>query len=101
MAADNDTLQGLHAAVAKALADAISPTTNEEGMVLPASAAHLSVAIAFLKNNNITASANTNKELADLSEALAARRRKKEVPKLALVEAEEALAKSLGYGGMQ
>lgn len=94
MAASDDALQGLHAAVATALTGAIAGATDEEGNSIPPSAAHLAAAITFLKNNNITADANTNKGLTELKDALAARRKKKP-GHLALVEAEEDMAKQL------
>mgnify|MGYP006348582141 FL=1 len=46
------------------------------GEVFSATAAEISAAIAFLKNNNITADAATNQGLHDLSEALKNRRKR-------------------------
>ena len=94
MAATDNELQTLHATVARVLTEAISHT-GEDGA--PASAAHLAAAITFLKNNAITASPTGNKALSELSDALAARRRKKISP-AALQEAEEQLAYNLGLG---
>lgn len=105
MAATENALQDLHAQIARSLTEAVKPqeVTDEDGAVrvLPPSAAHLAAAITFLKNNNITASPSTNKALAELSDALAARRKKKVAP-AALQEAEEQLAFNLGLqAGMQ
>lgn len=66
-AASEDALGELHATVAKVLTSAIQ---GDE-----VTAATLSVAVAFLKNNNITADASHNAELAELTAALAARRK--------------------------
>lgn len=75
--ASEDALCNLHKVVAEALTVAVTPREIEiEGkpeVILP-SAAHLGAAIAFLKNNNITADPATNKELSDLEQALQARR---------------------------
>ncbi len=100
MAATDNALQELHAQIARSLTDAVKPvevTDEETGAikVIPPSAAHLAAAITFLKNNNITASPTGNQALSDLSDALAARRRKKIAP-AALQEAEEQLAYNLG-----
>lgn len=102
MAATDNALQELHAQIARSLTDAVKPieTTDEHGnvAVIPPSAAHLAAAITFLKNNNITASPTSNKALSDLSDALAARRKKK-IPAMALQEAEEQLQFTLSAGG--
>ena len=66
-AASEDALGELHATVAQVLTSAIQ---GEE-----VSAATLSVAVTFLKNNNITADPSSNAELAELTAALAARRK--------------------------
>ena len=66
-AATEDALGELHATVAQVLTSAIQ---GEE-----VSAATLSVAVTFLKNNNITADPSSNAELAELTAALAARRK--------------------------
>jgi hypothetical protein len=100
MAATDNALQELHAQIARSLTEAVKPidvVDEETGTVktLPPSAAHLAAAITFLKNNNITASPTSNKALSDLSDALAARRKKKIAP-AALQEAEEQLAFNLG-----
>lgn len=95
MAASKDELGTLHAAVAQALTVAVKPVVVDE-VEVPPSAAHIMAAITFLKNNNITADAQTNKELADLGAALAARRKKTKPDINAMAEAGEALAKQLG-----
>lgn len=97
MSASKNELGTLHAAVATALTTAVTPIETEDG-VAPPSAAHLMAAITFLKNNNITADAQTNKELQDLSKALAARRKKVKPDIAALAEAGEDLARQLGVG---
>jgi hypothetical protein len=68
-AATEDALGELHATVARVLTSAIA-TQGEE-----VTAATLSVAVTFLKNNNITADPSSNAELAELTAALAARRK--------------------------
>lgn len=95
MSASKDDLGMLHSAVATALTTAVAPIETEDGTV-PPSAAHLMAAITFLKNNNITADAQTNKELQDLSKALAARRKKTTPNIAAMAEAGEDLARQLG-----
>lgn len=67
-AATDKALGELHATVARVLTSAIS---SEE---VP-SAAVLSAAITFLKNNNITASPTDNAELAELNRKLVERRK--------------------------
>ena len=80
--ASEAALGELHAAVALTLANAIAaprftddgnPIEGTEGMAC--SAATLSAAITFLKNNNITADADTNVGLADLKRALESKRK--------------------------
>ena len=66
-AASEDALGTLHSTLATILTEAIK---SEE-----VTAATLSVAVAFLKNNNITANASSNAELDELTRALAARRK--------------------------
>lgn len=80
--ASETALGDLHAAVALTLSNAIAaPLRDAEGVVIPeteglnCSAAVLSAAITFLKNNNITADADTNEGLADLKRTLEARRK--------------------------
>lgn len=98
MAASDKTLGELHEAVAVALKEQvdgyIEPVFNKEGeevaeKVVKPSPALLGAAIAFLKNNNITADPAENAALRDLSSKLAARRKGK-IPQAALDEAAEA-----------
>lgn len=103
MAASDKKLGALHEAVADALTEQVNGYTavDEEGRekVVKASPALLSAAIAFLKNNNITADAEDNIALRELGEALSARRKKK-IPQLNLDEAAEQYALSVN-GPMQ
>lgn len=70
--ASESALGELHAAVANALIGVID-AKDEAGVPL-CTAAHLGAAIAFLKNNNITADPDTNKGLTDLRDALQRKR---------------------------
>lgn len=87
MAANEKTLGDLHAAVAKVLTDALQgqqvagyldPETGEEvpGQVIPPSAAIITVAAKFLKDNNITCEPAEDNELGALRDAMAERQRK-------------------------
>lgn len=94
MAASDKVLGTLHEKVAHALAEQVDGYTvieDEVEKVVRPSPALLSAAIAFLKNNNITADAVDNAALRDLSEALSARRKKK-IPQSVLDEAAEQYA---------
>ena len=86
MAANAKTLGVLHEAVAKALAEQVEgyteSTDDGERLVRP-SPAVLGAAIAFLKNNNITADPETNEALRDLNSKLADRRKRK-IPQASL-----------------
>lgn len=98
--ASEDALGALHKAVAEALTQAVTPTEvdlgdGKKGTVLP-SAAHLGAAIAFLKNNNITADPATNKELHGLEAALQARRQKRGLSQTDLDDAARAFAAANG-----
>lgn len=104
MAASDKTLGALHQQVAIALSEQVEgfdePVFDVDGeekgtkRVRP-SPALLGAAIAFLKNNNITADATENEALKDLSTKLAARRRGK-IPQAALDEAAEAFTAHSG-----
>lgn len=77
--ATESALGALHAAVAEALTEVIEngvTLVDKEGNEVksPASPAYLGAAIAFLKNNNITADPDTNAGLSTLREKLAQRR---------------------------
>mgnify|MGYP003452015784 CR=1 FL=1 len=86
--ATSDALGGLHGVVATVLKHKLlhkvpvyggaekDGTIPVVGEVFSATAAEISAAIAFLKNNNITADAATNQGLHDLSEALKNRRKR-------------------------
>lgn len=108
MAASEQKLGDLHEAVADALSEQVRGYTkvelNAEGdqveTEVKASPALLSAAIAFLKNNNITADAEDNEALRNLGQALAARRKKK-IPQAALDDAADQFASRFGGGLMQ
>lgn len=98
MAASEKTLGALHQAVAAALTEQVQgyeEQTEEGTKLVRPSPALLGAAIAFLKNNNITADAEDNAALRDLSQALQARRKKK-LPQAALEEAAEQYAFTAG-----
>ncbi len=109
MAASDKTLGALHQKVAEALTEQVEgydePVFDQEGeekgtkRVRP-SPALLGAAIAFLKNNNITADATENEALSSLSKKLADRRKGK-IPQAALDEAADAYAMANGGGMMQ
>ncbi len=102
--ASSNALGALHSKVATALSEQVDGYKEEifgpEGTVtgertIRPSPALLGAAIAFLKNNNITADAEDNAELRKLGQALEARRKKK-LPQAALDEAAEVYAASMG-----
>lgn len=94
-------LAELHGAVAVALTGAVVGTPSEGGGVIPASAAHIMAAITFLKNNNITADAQSNAAIQGLADALARRKTAKgRLSKTTLDEVAEQLDRDLG-GMMQ
>lgn len=103
MAASDKKLGTLHEAVADALTEQVQGYITTElkadgepiEIVVKPSPALLSAAIAFLKNNNITADAEDNAELRDLSAALKARQ-KKRIPQTALDAAAEDFANRFG-----
>lgn len=104
-AASEEQLGNLHAVVAQALTTVIAegqPIVDKEGNVIkvPASAAHIGAAIAFLKNNNITASPTKNKDLAALRQTLNKKRARRELSKPDLDEAAAAFAAMQGQNGM-
>lgn len=100
MAASTKVLGDLHEQVAKALSEQVQgyEEQTEDGVkqVRP-SPAVLGAAIAFLKNNNITADPEGNAALRDLNEKLAARRNKK-LPQADLDQAAAQFAYSVGGG---
>lgn len=91
-------LAELHGAVAVALTGAVAGTVMEGGHVAPASAAHIMAAITFLKNNNITADAASNADLAALAATLSKTRQsaKGRMSKTTLDEVAERLDRELG-----
>jgi hypothetical protein len=107
MAASDKKLGDLHEAVADALSEQVKGYTKTEvtaageevQVEVKASPALLSAAIAFLKNNNITADAEDNAALRDLNQALQARRKKK-IPQASLDEAADTFASRFGDAGM-
>ena len=104
MAASDKVLGNLHAAVANALTEQVAGVTETDAegneKLVRASPALLGAAITFLKNNNITADVENNEELRQLSDALAARRKKK-IPQAVLDEAAESFSVSHGGYGLQ
>ena len=82
MAASDATLKALHAVLAEQLLDMIQngvPVFDKEGNesgTRKATAAELAVAVAFLKNNEITANLDDSDATKALREALEARRKK-------------------------
>lgn len=107
MAASDKKLGELHEAVADALSEQVKGYTKKElgadgepfEVEVKASPALLSAAIAFLKNNNITADAEDNAALRELNNALQARRKKK-IPQAALDEAADTFASRHGDMGL-
>ena len=103
MAASESVLGELHEQVAKALSEQVQGyqvETDEGVKEVKPSPALLGAAIAFLKNNNITADASDNAALRELGEALAARRKKK-IPQASLDAAAEDFANRFGQGMIQ
>lgn len=96
--ASENALGELHGAVAVALTETIRGARDENGVFIPPSAAHLATAIAFLKNNNITADASSNQELDELTKTLKERRARGK-NRLNLTEAVETLERDLGGKG--
>lgn len=83
MSASESILKELHAQLAQELLDIVRngvPVFDKEGNevgIRKATAAELSVAVAFLKANDITADLNDSDATRELREALEARRKKK------------------------
>jgi len=109
VAAKSSQLGLLHEAVAKVFVElatdgrevVVKGKEEDEVVRVPATAADLAVMVTFLKNNNITADADTNEALSGLKAQLAARAKQRQpLSTAALDEAAEALA-HLGVGGMQ
>ena len=103
MSASEKKLGDLHEAVAEALTEQVKGYTvieDEQEKVIKPSPALLGAAIAFLKNNNITADAEDNAALRELGESLKARRQKK-LPQAMLDEAATQFADRFGGGMVQ
>lgn len=100
--ASDDALGALHGAVAEALTDVIQngvvvSVKDDQEVRVTAPAAYIGAAIAFLKNNNITADPSTNEGLNNLEKQL--RQRKARLTPQALQEAADEFAAQQG-GGM-
>lgn len=93
--ASEEDLSKLHGAVARGLTDLITEgievPTKEGSVRVTAPAAYFGVAVALLKNNNITADPVKNDELQDLNAKLQARRQSQKAD-LNFREAAEAFA---------
>jgi hypothetical protein len=103
--ATDKELGDLHGAVATTLARIVSEgvevPTEEGTKTVTAPASYLAVAVAFLKNNNVTA-AQDNERISDLKSKLAERRAKAKgsITKAALEDAAASLERDLGgFGG--
>lgn len=105
MSKASETALGLlHGAVATALTDAVKGTVTEDGVPIPASASHIMAAITFLKNNNITADAESNAALAGLAERLKTQRKDSKAKLLSNADLDAAAAvfeRDLGPGALQ
>ena len=81
MAANETTLSTLHEVLARDLIDRINgvEVTDDEGKVtvLRASAAELSVAATFLKNNNVTSAPDENGAVSELTKMMKAKRERR------------------------
>ena len=104
MAANAKTLGELHEAVATAFSEQVKGfvEADEEGKerTVRPSPALLGAAVAFLKNNNITADPETNAALGELKDKLAARRKGKVSAEL-LDQAANDFAAHMGGGMVQ
>jgi hypothetical protein len=100
--ASEAALGDLHAAVAVALTDAITPRNDSEGNPVVPAAAILAAAITFLKNNSITADPETNEGLQEVSRQLAARRKDAKGALSDNLKAADRLAETLSkqFGGL-
>ncbi len=93
----------LHGTIARTLTQVVQVREIEvdgKVTVLEPSAAHVMAAITFLKNNNITADAEANQDLAELNKKLAERRKQKKLTLTDLNRAADELDRDLG-GHMQ
>ena len=101
MPATDKELGELHKQVTIALTEQVKGAEfeGEDGKVVKAlpSPALLGAAIAFLKNNNITADAEGNEALRELNQKLA-ERRKRAIPQSSLDAAASHYAETVGAG---
>jgi hypothetical protein len=104
-AASDDELSRLHKVVAEKLttilSDGVTVQSGEGTAQITAGAAYFAATIAFLKNNNVTASKD-NEALKGLKDQLAARRAKAkgQITHNSIADAEKQLEKELGDMGM-
>jgi hypothetical protein len=103
MAASDTELGELHATIASQLAAIIrdgATVTDKEGNQVQVSAgpAYFGAAIAFLKNNNITADVSENAELAELALTLKKKRDSRKLTSAQLAEAQRAFEGLSGEG---
>jgi hypothetical protein len=75
MAASDKALGDLHSKLATVLSSVLDGREDADGIKLNPSAAEMAVIVTFLKNNNITADASDNAELAALRDKLAQKRK--------------------------
>lgn len=94
MAATDKRLGDLHSAVTEVLIKALDPEPNDENEIV-VSGNVLGAAIAFLKNNNVTAEVTENKGLKALEDKLKARGAK--LTKADLDKAADEFAASQGF----
>lgn len=100
--ASEQELSELHGVIARQLKTIINDGVPAGEGTAPASAAYFMAGLAMLKQNNITADANSNSDLRDLSEALAAKRKlqKGRMAPGAIEEAARILERDLDMGGL-
>lgn len=102
--ASEDELGAMHGVIARGLTEVlahgvtIGATDGGEPIKATAPAAYFAAAIAFAKNNNITADAGTNADLKAFSEQLSKRRKegKGRLSQQQLEEAADTLDRDLG-----
>jgi hypothetical protein len=103
--ATEEELGTLHGTIARTLTDvcaggAVVLDAEGEPVRVTAPAAYIGAAIAFLKNNNITASPTKNKDLAALKDTLAKKRQRKELTGRTLKEAGDEFERMQGSNGL-
>ena len=101
--ASEKELSALHGEVARGLTalikEGVEVPTKEGSVKVTAPAAYFGVAVALLKNNNITADPEKNEELASLNELLKKKRQDKRREMNFRDAAEDFAAKHLGNDG--